>query len=81
MTSRPASTDYTECGTCHVRIILAHKIPPLNYRPDPAGTVAAFRAATGAWRARFLARGEDPDAAQLEKRYSVHTCGQVADAP
>jgi hypothetical protein len=64
-------TEFTACG-CGVRVILAKGVPALNYGPDPAGTVAAEHKASGAWRARFLGRGEDP--VLPEKRYSVHEC-------
>jgi hypothetical protein len=63
-----------DCGHCGTRLILAKGLPPLNAVCDPAGSVAARQEASGAWRARFLAKGEEPDASMTEHRYSVHTC-------
>lgn len=71
MASRTVRTEYTACE-CGARVILAKGVPPLGYTPDPAGTVAAEHKATGAWRARFLAKGEEP--VFPEKRYAVHEC-------
>ena len=64
------------CGHagCGVRLILAKGLPPLNALPDPLGTVAARKAVSGAYVARFLARDEEPDASLTEHRYSVHAC-------
>ena len=64
-------TDRTDCA-CGTRVILAKSVPPLNYHPDPAGTVAAEHTVSGAWRARFLATGEQP--VIPEKRYAIHRC-------
>lgn len=63
-----------DCAHCGTRVILAKGLPPLNAVCDPAGSVAARQEASGAWRARFLAKGEEPDASMTEHRYSVHTC-------
>jgi hypothetical protein len=68
------------CARCQTRLIVTRGVPPLNAAPDPAGTVAARQTAAGGWVARFLASGEEPERALVEKRYSIHTCGQVADA-
>jgi hypothetical protein len=47
---------------------------PLNKTPDPEGNVAAYRDTGGVWRARVLAKDEQP--APHEKRYQTHfaTC-------
>jgi hypothetical protein len=73
----PVKTDYTDCPTCHVRVIwpvtkAGVKLPPANYGPDPAGRMAIQHTATGAWLARFLAIDEGP--IFPEKRYSAHHC-------
>lgn len=64
------------CGHagCGVRLILAKGLPPLNALPDPLGTVAARKAVSGAYVARFLARDEEPDASLTERRFSLHDC-------
>jgi hypothetical protein len=61
-------------GDCGVRVILAKGVPALNALPDPLGTVAARKAVSGAYVARFLARDEEPDASLTEHRYSLHDC-------
>jgi hypothetical protein len=66
------ATDYRECGTCHARLIVPASGPPLNYWPDPYGTVAARHLATGGWATRRLQQQEQP--IPPEKRYSVHHC-------
>lgn len=69
-------TDYRQCA-CGARLIFPRtangkKLPPVDYQPDPIGTVAVQHAATGAWLGRFLAKDEDP--VIPEKRYALHWC-------
>jgi hypothetical protein len=59
---------------CGVRLIVIKGMPALNWGPDPAGSAAARQKVSGAWEARFLARGEEPDASRAEHRYAVHHC-------
>jgi hypothetical protein len=73
MPSPAVRTDRTDCA-CGARVILARDVPPLDYAPDPAGTVAARHAASGAWQARWWNPGDV--LAVLEKRYRVHECGE-----
>jgi hypothetical protein len=68
--------DHPGCG---VQLILARnalgkRLPALDAFPDPLGTVAARREASGAWIGHFLAKGEEPDASLAEHRYAVHHC-------
>jgi len=72
-----ARTDRTDCHRCGARVIIARGIPPLNWAPDPAGTVAAEHLASGAWRAWWLATGEN--AAAPAKRYRVHFCEETGE--
>lgn len=65
-------TDRTDCE-CGARVILAAGVPPLDWAPDPAGTVAAKHLATGAWTARPYLPGMV--LAPLEKRHAIHQCG------
>jgi hypothetical protein len=74
------TTAYTECPTCHVRVIWpvtsdGIHLPPVNWGPDPTGIVPIQHTATGTWLARtpFLAR-DDPDPVFPEKRFSLHKC-------
>lgn len=72
-------TTYTACKHCQARVIFPRAVggrafPPLDYAPDPAGTVAARHAASGAWQARWWNPGDV--LAVLEKRYRVHECGE-----
>jgi hypothetical protein len=62
------------CGTRLILVKgpLGRRFPPLNGFEDPLGTVAAQHLASGAWQARFLAKGEEP--VVPERRYSVHEC-------
>lgn len=68
------ASNFRACETCGTRILLLRDLPPLNYFPDPAGTVAVSFANPRA--ARFLAKDEEPG--PLEHRHSVHECGDVA---
>jgi hypothetical protein len=66
--------DHPGCG---VQLILARnalgkRLPALNAFSDPLGTVAAQHLVSGAYQARFLAKGEEP--VVPEHRYSVHHC-------
>ena len=58
--SRPVIWAVTEAG----------RRQALNPEPDEAGNVAAYRDATGTWRARTLTGGARP--APPEKRYMPH---------
>ncbi|MCW2898843.1 MAG: hypothetical protein JWO67_1108 [Streptosporangiaceae bacterium] len=73
------ATDFRACKTCGVRLIVPVSGPPLDYYPDPYGTVAARHLATGAWTARRLQQQEQP--VPPEKRYAVHQCDSTGDAP
>ena len=73
-------TDYAECHACHTRLVWpvdAHgkRLPPVNWGPDPAGTVAVQHTATGAWLGRILGQGDTPPIFP-EKRFRWHreTC-------
>ena len=73
-------TDYAECGTCHTRLVWpvdAHgvKLPPVNWGPDPAGTVAVQHTATGTWLGRVIEQGGRAPVFP-EKRFRWHweTC-------
>ena len=70
------ATDLRTCN-CGTRIIFPRtpegkKLPPVNYTPDPAGTMAARHDVTGTWTGRFLAKDEQPIIP--EKRYALHWC-------
>ena len=74
-------TDYAACGTCHTRIIWPvtarqEKLPPVNFGPDPAGTVAVQHTANGTWLGRIIEQGS-PAPIFPEKRFRWHreTCG------
>ncbi len=73
------TTTYRQCSDCHTRIIFAvradgsGRLPPVNFGPDPLGTIAAHQdAVTLEWVGRFLAAGEQPS--PPDKRYAVHHC-------
>ena len=73
-------TDYAQCGTCHTRLVWpvdAHgvKLAPVNWGPDPAGTVAVQHTATGTWLGRVIEQGQ-PGPVFPEKRFRWHreTC-------
>ena len=71
------SAGYQECKYCHIRIIFPRnaegkKLPPVNYGPDPQGTVAVQHTVAGGWLGRFLASLEYPNAP--EKRHALHWC-------
>ena len=70
-------TDYHQCPACHTRIVwpvdtTGRKLPPANWGPDPAGTLAIQHTATGTWLGRVLASDERP--VFPEKRFSRHQC-------
>lgn len=67
-----ASRSYHECPGCHVRLLIIRGVPPLNWAPDPLGTVAV--SIPDPRRGRFLGRDEQPG--PLEHRYGLHidTC-------
>jgi hypothetical protein len=70
-------TDHRACKWCGVRIIWARtpdgkKLPPVEYGPDPIGTVAVTHKMSGAYTGRFLAKDEQP--VPPETRHAVHHC-------
>lgn len=74
--SRPR-TDFTTCDDCTVRVIYPRletgkKMPPVDYGPDPIGTVAIHHKASGAYTGRWLAKDEQPG--PHETRHAVHHC-------
>lgn len=80
MTRAPAHTDYHQCPNCHRRIIWpidmkGGRLPPVNWTPDPYGTVAVQHTATGGWLARVIEQGA-PAPVFPEKRFRWHreTC-------
>lgn len=71
------SRDFIACTGCQARIILVRGCPPIDWAASTDGAVAVEHTAAGAWKARFLARGEQP-VAGLEKRHAVHHCPETA---
>jgi hypothetical protein len=76
-------TDYAACQTCRARVIWpidkhGVKLAPVNWGPDPAGTVAVQHLATGAWLGRVIEQG-GPAPVFPEKRFRWHreTCATV----
>ena len=47
-------------------------MPPVEFGPDPIGTVAVEHKASGAYIGRFLAKDEQP--IPPETRHAVHHC-------
>jgi hypothetical protein len=73
-------TDHRTCKWCRARIIFARtaegkKLPPVNYYPDPVGTMAIHHDPTEGWVGRFLAKAADP--VIPEKRHAQHWCGRT----
>jgi hypothetical protein len=71
------SREYTICPRCHARVILTRHCPPADWTPNTAGQLAIEHTVSGAYVARFLAKGEQP-LAGLEKRHAVHDCPEAA---
>ena len=69
--------DKRSCKWCGVRLIFpvdatGKKLPPVNYHPDPVGTVGVVHEVTGTYRGRFLAAADSLGA--LEHRHALHHC-------
>lgn len=78
---RPPSspTQPTLCLSCDAPIFWALTVPgqkliPVNAALDPDGILAIRHESSGAWLARALRRGQEPDPA-TEKTYTAHFAG------
>ena len=73
-------TDYAECHTCHTRLIWAldahgTRLPPVNWGPDPAGTVAIQHTAALEWLGRVIEQGQvGPIFPEKRFRWHRETC-------
>jgi hypothetical protein len=81
--TRKAGSGYTECPTCHQRIIWATtqngRKQNLNYLRDENGDIAARQDVTGTWHARTLTQGEEPH--PPEHRHTHHFATSPACRP
>jgi hypothetical protein len=78
------ATDYTECGTCHARVIWpvdehGTKQPPADYGEDLAGPMAIQHLPNGTWLARWAGVAEV--VRFPEKRHRRHVCAAVSELP
>ena len=74
---RPVRSDHTVCEYCETRLLYPRlatgkAMPPVDYGPDPIGTIAVKHTAAGAYVGRYLAKNEQP--IPPETRHALHHC-------